>query len=537
MNGIGPLKALPAPMARNPGDFSPPMICHQVFDAISIHANGDIVCWSADVNGQRVYGNVFTDRIADVYNGSAYQEIREWMLRSRPDIWCPAIDSQCSLRVAPAATDQDISRCRIKHLKLESTTYCNLKCPACPVETTFKEDSRLAETRARRTLPLKTMLDVVDQLPDLKSINYFDYGEPFFHKDTIAFLRVVKRTRPGVYIVTSTSGTVITPTQIQAIATEALIDQLLFSIDGATQESYGKYRVGGSFSKAFGKMKALADACRAAGTWRKYLTDPAGVQITWQYILFEWNDSDEEIALARKLAKEIDVPIRWVLTSGYGASKRFLPGSPQTAKILDDPPDFYVALAAQTDIINRLKERGEFISVRCELLLLPYDGCISYKARIRADDSVITVPAGASINFNIDVVNRTGRAWDNRRSDYLRLGCLLKTMRGQTIRELNGIRLAAAAARPGGQEEIWLHVSLPQEPGNYKLWIDVVQEWVCWFSDRGSQPLECTIHVVSEIEKVTAFQRAMRLIKRHPPMIPSWLGRQSSANPRTSTQL
>ena len=61
------------------------MVCQQVFDSISIHANGDIVCWCVDVNGKHVYVNVFTDRIADVYNGPKYKEIREWMLRSRPD--------------------------------------------------------------------------------------------------------------------------------------------------------------------------------------------------------------------------------------------------------------------------------------------------------------------------------------------------------------------------------------------------------------------------------------------------------------------
>jgi hypothetical protein len=60
------------------------MICQPVFEEFCVNANGDIVCSSCDVNGQRVYGNVFTDRIVDVYSGPMYQEIREWLLRSRP---------------------------------------------------------------------------------------------------------------------------------------------------------------------------------------------------------------------------------------------------------------------------------------------------------------------------------------------------------------------------------------------------------------------------------------------------------------------
>jgi hypothetical protein len=491
------LKPLPAPIARKSGDASPPMVCQQVFDSISIHANGDIVCWCVDVNGKHVYGNVFTDRIADVYNGPKYKEIREWMLRSRPDTWCPAIDSDCSLRMVPAAADQDTHNYRIKHLQLESTTYCNLKCPVCPVETSFKQDPHLRKTRGHQMLPLKTMLDVVAQLSDLEIIDYYDYGEPFLHKDTITFLREVKLARPRVYIETSTNGTVMTPAQIQAIATEALMDRLVFSIDGATPESYRKYRVGGSFSKAFGKMKALADACRAAGTWRKYATEPAGrVQITWQYILFEWNDSDEELALARELARSIDVPIQWVITSGYGASKRFLHGSPEAARLMD-PPDFFIHLAAQTEINSRLAEGSiGTIGVSCELLSLPYvqsGGLAGYRARISADESFIVGPAGSRVLFNISVENKTNQTWDVTGPNYLRFGFLLKTVAGK--QEVSAAIVPSAAARPRGHDSIIAPVNLPGQPGEYELILDVVQEYVCWFSDRGSPPLVFSLHV------------------------------------------
>jgi MoaA/NifB/PqqE/SkfB family radical SAM enzyme len=65
--------------------------------------------------------------------------------------------------------------------------------------------------RAHKVLPLETMLDIVAQLPDLERIEYFGYGEPFLHKDTITFLREVRRTRPAAQIVTNTSGMVMTP--------------------------------------------------------------------------------------------------------------------------------------------------------------------------------------------------------------------------------------------------------------------------------------------------------------------------------------
>jgi Radical SAM superfamily/Iron-sulfur cluster-binding domain len=358
INVTGLSGPLPAPLPRERGDVSPALICSQVFDSISIHANGDIVCWCVDVNGQRVYGNVLKDRIADVWDGPAYKEIRDWLLRSRPDSWCPAIDRHCPLRVVPATGGYDRSPLRIKILKLEPVTYCNLQCPVCPVETGFKQVPELRETRAQKQLPLNVMLDVVSQLPDLELIEYFDYGEPFIHRDTVTFLREVRRMRPACRIVTNTNGTVMTPEQIRAIANESLLDRVVFSIDGATTESYRQYRIGGSFSKAFGKMKALADACRIAGTRCKYSPGlPGSVQITWQYILFEWNDGDDELALARQLARSIDVPIEWVITSGYGASKRFLHGSAEAMRLMD-PPDSFIHMAANADIDVRLKDRG-----------------------------------------------------------------------------------------------------------------------------------------------------------------------------------
>ena len=90
----------------------------------------------------------------------------------------------------------------------------------CPVETGFKQVPELRETRGQKQLPLNVMLDVVAQLPDLELIEYFDYGEPFIHRDTVTFLREVRRMRPGRRIVTNTNGTVMTPEQIRAIAAE-----------------------------------------------------------------------------------------------------------------------------------------------------------------------------------------------------------------------------------------------------------------------------------------------------------------------------
>jgi hypothetical protein len=49
---------------------------------------------------------------------------------------------------------------------------------------------------------------------------------------------------------------------------------------------------------------------------------------------------------------------------------------------------------------------------------------------------------------------------------------------------------------PGEETELPLGVTAPKDPGEYFLEIDVVQEGVAWFSDKGSPTAKTRISVV-----------------------------------------
>jgi hypothetical protein len=114
------------------------------------------------------------------------------------------------------------------------------------------------------------------------------------------------------------------------------------------------------------------------------------------------------------------------------------------------------------------------------------------------DQLSIAAPPGVSIAFKVVVENRTDRAWDQAGANYLRLGVKLKAASGKTWRELPGVILPATTVQPHGKGTVILVVDLPSEAGTYRLLIDLVQEWVCWFSDRGSSPLDFTVDVVNK---------------------------------------
>ena len=106
------------------------------------------------------------------------------------------------------------------------------------------------------------------------------------------------------------------------------IDEVTFSIDGASQDTYVQYRQRGKFDVALRNLRVMAEEKRRARRDVPHLN--------WRYILFKWNDSDEEMNLARRLATEIGVDrLSWEITDHpeNAFSRRFVPGTPTSRRI------------------------------------------------------------------------------------------------------------------------------------------------------------------------------------------------------------
>jgi hypothetical protein len=160
---------------------------------------------------------------------------------------------------------------------------------------------------------------LLDTKDTLKQIQLYNYGEPFLDKRFLDILRLIRRIVPEVHITTSTSGTVIPNGWPEIIVKEGLLNHIVFSIDGASQETYSRYRIGGDFDKAF---KNMTDLIKYKEIYGKSVPE-----VTWQYILFEWNDSDAELKQAQELASMHGLTIQWVLTHTKGKSQRYKPRS------------------------------------------------------------------------------------------------------------------------------------------------------------------------------------------------------------------
>src|SRR4029079_6833551 len=91
---------------------------------------------------------------------------------------------------------------------------------------------------------------------------------------------------PHISLSTSTNGVALTPERARRLARSG-IDEVTFSIDGASQANHEKYRERRDCEKAIENLRAMADEKARSGLDVPFLN--------WRYILFTWNDHDEEM--------------------------------------------------------------------------------------------------------------------------------------------------------------------------------------------------------------------------------------------------
>jgi hypothetical protein len=87
----------------------------------------------------------------------------------------------------------------------------------------------------------------------------------------------------------------------------------------------------------------------------------------------------------------------------------------------------------------------------------------------------------------------------NTRQDnkfYLAAGNRWLKADGELLTNMDGRYGISKDLAPGEEAEVPLGITAPKNPGDYILEIDLVQEGVAWFSDKGSPTARTKISVV-----------------------------------------
>jgi hypothetical protein len=67
---------------------------------------------------------------------------------------------------------------------------------------------------------------------------------------------------------------------------------------------------------------------------------------------------------------------------------------------------------------------------------------------------------------------------------------------GKHTDEIEGHNGIPRDLKPGDEADMTIHITAPKEPGEYILEVDMVQEAVAWFSDKGSPTAKTKVTVV-----------------------------------------
>lgn len=173
-------------------------------------------------------------------------------------------------------------------LFIDPATMCNLRCPFCPTGngTGTIEKELMTPERFRRIMSHI-------HLDEIETVSLYNWGEPLLNKDLVEFIRFFHEAGKITSISTNFSIKDHSPEYLEGLAASGL-DELLVSVDGANQESYGRYRINGRFDRVIGNMKRLGEAKARIGA--------SSPRIVYKLLLNRFNE--HELEEARALAAE-----------------------------------------------------------------------------------------------------------------------------------------------------------------------------------------------------------------------------------------
>jgi SAM-dependent methyltransferase len=140
-----------------------------------------------------------------------------------------------------------------------------------------------------------------------------------------------------------------------------------------------------------------------------------------------------------------------------------------------------------------------------------------FMARIAASPSAPTAAPGAKVQVEASVTNTSGRVWPVRSAAETKYRFHLRnhrlTARGEMKQMNDGRADLMGNLKPSEEITLSLTVTAPVEPGDYILELEMVQEHVAWFKDKGSPTCCVPVRVTAPLDSaplVAAPQPAAR---------------------------
>jgi molybdenum cofactor biosynthesis enzyme MoaA len=279
-------------------------------NALYVKANGELPCWD-DVGEERILRRLSEEALVRgeeeaLFSFPELVRIRRCFAEGRdphPEL-CPG----CAVRGHGRVVSE---RPRVMHvLHVEPSYLCHLACPQCIPPRLRRELKGPPYNMSPRFYAALLGQLQREGVAAIRFVHFEGRGDPLMNKGLGEMIRETRRRYPRAFTMVTTHGNF----PYRPWLVESGLDVLRLAVDGAFPESYARYRVGGRLERVLALMRRIREEKR----WH-----PSRLRVEWKYVLFEWNDSDEEIREAARLAEELDVRLRFCLTHAPGHSRRF----------------------------------------------------------------------------------------------------------------------------------------------------------------------------------------------------------------------
>ncbi|KAA0246494.1 MAG: radical SAM protein [Ignavibacteriota bacterium] len=209
---------------------------------------------------------------------------------------------------------------------IEPTNHCNLKCPECP-------SGLGALTRPLGLLKSEDFKKLVDEISKTGFyIQLFFQGEPYINKNLPEMISYAQSKK--VYVSISTNGHFVNAKNVDQVLDNAP-DKLIFSVDGLDEESYQKYRIGGTFEQADSGLRALINRKIERGFKKPF--------VEFQFIVMKQNE--HQLGEVKKYCKEVGVDklvFKTMQISSYENALKFLPTNKKFRRYALDDQSFRI---------------------------------------------------------------------------------------------------------------------------------------------------------------------------------------------------
>jgi radical SAM protein with 4Fe4S-binding SPASM domain len=171
---------------------------------------------------------------------------------------------------------------------IDPINVCNLDCPLCASKNQNYDKGKMS---------LETFNMVLDKIPSLRIVILFNWGESLLYPEALNMIE--ESVSRNIYTIIHTNFSFRQKPEFFEKLVNSGLHQLVISADGASQETYEKYRVKGRLDWVIDNIKLTVQAKK-----RLKRRDP---KIVWKFIVNRFNE--HEIRYAKRLARDLGIEI------------------------------------------------------------------------------------------------------------------------------------------------------------------------------------------------------------------------------------